>query len=102
MTPKESLRAYCVHCCGGQYSGVESCDANKEGWHICPFHPYRMGKGRPSVRVFRKFCLQCMGGHVAMVTDCETRDCFCHPYRMGKNPSRMGMGSVKNLQGQGS
>ena len=89
-TPKEALRAYCVHCVGGIYSEVESCDANKEGWHICPFHSFRMGKGRPSVKVFRKFCLQCMGNRSDFVRDCETRDCLCHSYRMGKNPSRIG------------
>lgn len=86
MTPLTKLRAYCVHCVGGQFKEIETCDAD------CSFHPYRMGKGRPSVKVFRKFCLQCMGGHSEFVTDCETTDCLCWEYRMGKNPARRGQG----------
>jgi hypothetical protein len=96
-TPKEALRAYCLHCVGDVYKEIESCDADKE-YHICPFHPFRLGKGRPSVKIFRKFCLQCMGNHKSMVADCETKDCFCHPYRMGKNPSRQGMGDASKFK----
>ena len=88
MTPLTKLRAYCVHCVGGRFREIETCDA------ACPFHTYRMGGGRPSVKVFRKFCLQCMGGHIEFVKDCETTDCFCWEYRMGKNPAMKG-----NLRG---
>ena len=91
-TPLETIRAYCLHCTGGNEAQIRECDADKPGWHICAFHPYRMRRGRPSVKVFRKFCLQCMGGHVTFVKDCTTTDCPCYPYRMGKNPAYAGRG----------
>ncbi len=40
-----------------------------------------------SVRVFRAFCLDCMGGSSDSVKECTVEDCQCHPYRMGKNPA---------------
>ena len=91
-TPKNAVRAYCLHCTGGNRMEVKSCTANDPDYQACPLHPYRMGKGRVSVRVLRKFCLQCMGGSKAFVRECETTDCLIHPYRSGKNPSRAGMG----------
>jgi hypothetical protein len=60
--------------------------------HACPFYSYRMDKGRPSVKVIRKFCLQCMGTRADFVRKCETADCLCHLFRMGKNPNRTGKG----------
>jgi len=86
LTPGETIRAYCLHCVGGSFQDVKACDATDPKYHVCPFHPFRLGKGRPSVKVIRKFCLQCMGDYADYVRDCETKDCFCHPYRMGKNP----------------
>lgn len=91
-TPKQVVRAYCLHCVGGNSQDVKACDATDPKYHVCPFHPFRLGKGRPSVKVIRKFCLQCMGDYTDFVRDCETKDCFCHPYRMGKNPDRKGIG----------
>lgn len=92
LTPKQVVRAYCLHCVGGSAQDVKACDATDPKYHVCPFHPFRLGKGRPSVKVIRKFCLQCMGDYADFVRDCETKDCFCHPYRMGKNPDRKGIG----------
>jgi len=91
-TPKNAVRAYCLHCTGGNHMEVKSCTANDPSYHVCPLHPYRMGKGRVSIRVFRKVCLQCMGGNKAFVRKCETDACLIHPYRSGKNPSRVGIG----------
>jgi len=71
---------------------VKACDADNPEYHVCPFHPYRFGKGRPSVKTIRKFCLQCMGNSSQMVAECETEDCLCYPYRLGKNPERKGIG----------
>lgn len=85
MTPLTKLRAYCVQCNGGRTREVETCDAE------CAFHKFRMGRGRPSVRAFRSFCLECMGGHIDFVRDCETSDCPCWIYRMGKKPARAGI-----------
>ena len=86
LTPGETIRAYCLHCVGGSSQDVKACDATDPKYHVCPFHPFRLGKGRPSVKTIRKFCLQCMGDYTDFVRDCETKNCFCHPYRMGKNP----------------
>jgi hypothetical protein len=60
----------------------------------CPFYEYRMGDKRIPVRVFRRFCLECMGGRQDFVSECET-SCPIHPYRFGKNPARKGQGASK-------
>lgn len=93
-TPLEAIRSYCLYCNGGNSAEVRRCDADGQtpGFDPCPFHPYRMGRGRPSVKIIRKFCLECMGGSREFVSTCTIPDCFCYPYRMGKNPARIGKG----------
>lgn len=100
-SPRETIRAYCIYCNGGKAKEVVMCDANGSDpvFHACPFHPYRVGRGRPSVKVIRKFCLQCMGGGMDFVRECETADCLCHPYRMGKNPTRTNKGHFARREG---
>lgn len=95
MTPGRAIRTFCVSCCGGDSREVKSCDGDGKdpAFDACPFHPYRMGRGRPSVKIIRKFCLHCMGGIPSLVRECDTVDCNCHPYRTGKNPARAGIGS---------
>lgn len=95
MTPGRAIRVFCVSCCGGISGEVKSCDGDgtDPAFHACLFHPYRMGRGRPSVKIIRKFCLYCMGGIPSLVRECTTTDCKCYSYRMGKNPARAGMGS---------
>ncbi|PKN30509.1 MAG: hypothetical protein CVU64_03190 [Deltaproteobacteria bacterium HGW-Deltaproteobacteria-21] len=73
---------------------VENCRGDTCHAGPCPLFPYRMGRRIP-VRVFRPFCLQCMGGSVNFVRECSTETCPVHPYRFGKNPARMGMGNPK-------
>lgn len=91
MTPGEAIRRYCVHCCGGQASAVAGCDgdesAREKGFMSCEFHPYRLGKGRPSVRLIRQFCLSCQGGRADFVRDCIKPSCGLYPFRLGKNPN---------------
>lgn len=89
-----TIRAYCIYCNGEKLNEVLECDANGKNpaFNACPFHPYRMGRGRPSVKIIREFCLQCMGGRQDFVRECETADCLCHPFRMGKNPNRVNKG----------
>lgn len=96
-TPLETIRSYCLYCNGGNSAEVRRCDADGKtsGFDPCPFHPYRMGRGRPSVKIIRKFCLECMGGNRDIVTTCTTSDCLCYPYRMGKNPAYAGRGRTK-------
>jgi len=98
MSPGSAIRAFCVSCCGGVFGEVKNCDGDgtDPAFHACPFHPYRMGRGRPSVKTIRKFCLQCMGGTPSYVRECDTTDCNCYPYRMGKNPARIGKGYFAN------
>jgi hypothetical protein len=94
MTPGSAIRAFCVSCCGGVLGEVKTCegDGTDPAYHACPFHRYRLGRGRPSVKIIRRFCLQCMGDSPKLVSECETTDCLCHSYRMGKNTSRIGKG----------
>lgn len=91
MTPGEAIRRYCVHCCGGQASAVAGCDGDEsvreKGFNSCEFHPYRLGKGRPSVRLIRQFCLSCQGGRADFVRDCIKPSCGLYPFRLGKNPN---------------
>ncbi len=54
----------------------------------CWFYPYRMGKGRPSVKLIRKMCLECMGGSYKLVSQCGERDCPLYYFRFGTNPNR--------------
>ena len=93
-TPGIAIRAFCISCCGGVSGEVKTCDGDgtDPAYHPCPFHRYRMGRGRPSVKIIRKLCIQCMGESPSLVRECETIDCPCYPYRMAKNPARIGKG----------
>jgi len=51
-------------------------------------YPYRLGKGRLSVKVIRKHCLECMGGSRKEVRNCLSDNCPLHGFRMGTNPNR--------------
>jgi hypothetical protein len=94
-SPLETIRAFCVSCVGGHSKEVISCDGDGKipGFMSCPFHPFRLGRGRPSVKIMRKFCLQCQGDSYLFVTECGTENCLIHPYRFGKNPARTGKGA---------
>ena len=94
-SPSQTIRAHCHYCVQSRKdSEVKNCTG-----HIvyttgkpCSFYEYRMGKKRPSVKVMRQFCLDCMGGNKAAVKECETGDCQIHPFRFGKNPMLAGKG----------
>lgn len=88
LNPGEAKKKLCVQCiCKSQFNSdeVENCQGDKAGTGACPIYPYRIGK-RMSVKVFRKFCLNCMGGNRESVSDCTTTDCPAYEFRMGKNP----------------
>lgn len=93
-SPLKTIRAFCVFCVGGHRNEVATCDGDSKipGFMSCPFHPFRLGRGRPAVKIMRKFCLQCQGGSYIFVKECETEDCQIYPYRFGKNPARAGKG----------
>lgn len=93
-TPKQAIRRQCVECVQSPYE-VENCGGDRmigqgDENNVCYFWPYRNGMGRPSVKIIRKFCLECMGGNKSLVADCTTKDCPVHPFRFGTNPNRIG------------
>lgn len=92
LTPKETVRAYCTHCLGLAQLNAEAvrdCQGDQAFTGPCPFFPYRLGKRIP-VRVFRAFCIDCMGGQPRLVKDCPATTCEVFPYRFGKNPALRG------------
>jgi len=95
MTPLEAIRKICVACAGSPYE-VKDCGGNNclgdqgDEKGVCYFFPFRFGKGRPSVKTIRKFCLECVGGSSRLVAECQS-DCPLHPYRLGKSPARAGL-----------
>lgn len=94
LIPSQTVKEYCKECLGlsiFETDKVLNCQGDQALSGACPLHPYRMGK-RISVKIFRKFCLQCMGGSMRMVDECESEKCYMLPYRMGRNPSRAGHG----------
>jgi hypothetical protein len=93
MTPGETVRAYCAACHGltrWNRNVIEGCQGDRSFCGSCPLYPYRLGK-RISVKVFRKFCLHCLGGDRQGVAECTVEDCPLHPYRFGTNPARQGI-----------
>jgi hypothetical protein len=96
-TPSETIRSYCRYCVQSKAdSEVENCTGHTvlATGAPCPFYEYRLGKKRPSVKVMRRFCLDCMGGNKTAVKECSTDDCLIHPFRLGKNPSLKGKGKT--------
>ena len=93
-SPLKTIVSFCASCVGGHGKEVASCDGDGTipGFMSCTFHPFRLGRGRPSVKIMRKFCLLCQGGSYLFVKECVTEDCLIHPYRLGKNPARTGKG----------
>ena len=95
MTPLEAIRKVCIACVGSPYD-VANCGGNKcingQGGEneACYFFPFRLGKGRPSVKTIRKFCLECMDGSSKLVAECGS-DCPLRQYRFGKSPARAGL-----------
>ncbi|PKN70127.1 MAG: hypothetical protein CVU54_06965 [Deltaproteobacteria bacterium HGW-Deltaproteobacteria-12] len=97
-TPSETIRSYCRYCV---QSRSDSAVENFTGHTVlatgapCPYYEFRMGKKRCSVKIMRRFCLDCMGNNKAAVRECPTDDCLIHPFRLGKNPSLKGKGKSK-------
>lgn len=92
MTPKQTIKTYCVHCLGlprFDTKVVSDCEGDQAANGACPFFPYRMGK-RPPVKIFRAYCLYCQGGSREAVASCPVESCPVHPYRFGKNPKLIG------------
>ena len=90
MTPLKAIRAFCKTCV--EPKEIKDCgdelilNGTLKG-KPCPFYPYRLGKGKPSVKVIRKHCLYCMNNSATFVRECQTKSCPLWPFRMGKNPN---------------
>jgi len=98
MTPNQTVRAYCTECLGLKQfnrSEIENCkgDTCIGG---CAFFEYRLGKRIP-VKVFRKFCTECMNGQAVLIPGCPATKCKIYKYRFGKNPARIGQGDIKRI-----
>lgn len=89
LTPGEAIRKYCLECTGKSYNDITNCELKN-----CMLYKFRLGKGRPSVKIVNKFCRECMGAGfngsgtvVKLVRDCSSFDCKLHSFRNGKNPN---------------
>lgn len=113
MSPLKSARAHCVDCCGGDAREVTVCTAAS-----CPLHVVRLGArlggdpeadrtlvdpkerqatraelaGASTIGLIRRRCIDCSGGSLEGVRNCTFASCALHPFRMGKNPNRAGIG----------
>jgi len=101
MTPGKAIRKHCVECVDSPFE-VVNCKGDKmirgqgDKNGTCYLFPYRLGKGRPSVKTIRKFCLECQGGDkhrkvqakevYGGVENCPSLKCTLYPFRLGKNP----------------
>jgi hypothetical protein len=47
------------------------------------------------LKSIRKYCLGCSGDSWKEVKLCVIDECALFPYRLGKNPSRKGIGGIK-------
>jgi len=92
LRPSESLHVFCTQCLGLQKWNralIENCQADKAACGPCPFYLYRLGKRAP-IKIFRKFCLDCMGNDKKLIAECPTSACPIYPYRHGTNPALKG------------
>ena len=89
LTPLRAIRKHCVDCVGlGNL--VKDCDGDTLIDGPCMLYKYRNGRGRPSVKLIRKYCVNhCMGGHPILASECESKTCDLFPYRMGKSPNKV-------------
>jgi hypothetical protein len=91
LTPGVAIRRFCRKCAGSAFE-TDDCRGDQldpsYGQHgVCFFFPYRQGRGRPSVKLIRKMCLECQGGSSDGVRDCRNKACAIFRYRFGTNPA---------------
>ena len=85
MTPREAITAQCKECVGS-IKEIKDCKGDKPLLYDkpCPFFPLRLGKGRSSVKLIRKYCLSCMCGSHDAVRYCPSEKCNLYYFRFGK------------------
>jgi len=101
VTPGKAIHRHCVECVDSPFE-VAKCGGERmlgqgDESGACYLFPYRLGKGRPSVKTIRKFCLECQGGNSSRkvqvqdvrigVKSCPSESCVLWRFRMGKNPN---------------
>jgi hypothetical protein len=87
MTPGKAIRKFCLACVGTA-TEVHKCQGNKMLiGDPCPLYPYRLGKGRPSVKTIRKHCLYCCNNSRKLVRECPDESCPLYKFRLGTNPN---------------
>ena len=96
ITPSKAIKLECKWCMGG----VKSVRC---GSQICKFN----NKSLSHLKRIKAHCLDCVETRQE-IKDCtgkllsENRLCYLHPYRLGHNPKRKGignrLGNPKNLQ----
>lgn len=47
------------------------------------------------IKAIRKKCLECSGNQPSEVRNCLINNCPLYPFRLGKNPNRVGIGNLK-------
>lgn len=102
----QKIRERCFMCFGvmDQRSSkeVENCEIMK-----CALWPFRSGRAKKGsgskLKAIRKYCLYCMCGSSALVTECDgnegTVKCPLWEYRFGKNPKLAGKRRGVNNKG---
>ena len=99
-TPGEAIHKFCVACVGGSPFEVKNCGGEKclnggcASSGECSFYKFRLGNGRPSVKLIRRYCLYCTSGDLEYVRECPDgikhggmASCALYPFRMGRNPN---------------
>lgn len=96
MTPRQAIRAYCMACCNGQRNEVVECPARD-----CPLYSRRMGdgEGAGTVKAIKERCEDCLQSIYTSM--CNDERCPLHPFRLGKNPNRAGIGNKKAVLKEG-
>lgn len=51
------------------------------------------GENLTPLAAIRMKCRDCTGGSLKEIRNCQTFDCSLHPFRMGRNPQRSGIGN---------
>lgn len=93
LSPLKAIQQFCSKCSGGK-AEIKRCGGEKclnggcDSDRVCWFFMFRLGNGRPSVRMIRQMCLYCQGEQRDFVSGCIDLTCSLHPFRMGTNPSR--------------
>ena len=91
LTPKRAVRLHCLECQGFNAAEVNECGGDELlPGGSCKFFPFRLGRGRPSVKTIRRKCIWCMGGQPQLLKECGDNLCALWPYRQGHNPAMQG------------